>query len=101
MTRVEVERLVDEKLAPAIALVNRVDALMARVHAVLASIEAAFGAGGAAGAAEQFNKFRSLLAALEKVVAQKGSQSEEIRRLLSELHQLTAEAHENLGGKKS
>jgi ABC-type transporter Mla subunit MlaD len=91
----------ERKLASAFALIDRVDALMAQVYALLARIEAAVGAGGAAGVGEQFNKFRSLLATLEEVVAQKGSQSEEIKRLLSELHQLTAKAHENLGGKKS
>ena len=81
MTRAEIERLIDEKVA-------------ARMLPLVDKLEAVIGK-------EQFEELRSLMATLEKVVALKGAQSEEERRLISELHQLTAAAHENLGGKKS
>ncbi|MGB9332623.1 MAG: hypothetical protein WCB10_17800 [Steroidobacteraceae bacterium] len=85
MTRTEVERLIEKKLAPAIALVDRVDGLMTKVHALLARTEEALGA-SVAGAKEQFDQLRSLIATLEAQVKEK-------TRLLAELQEKTAALH--------
>jgi hypothetical protein len=107
MTPAQIEQLIDKKIAPVLAVIARYDALMGQVHALLTRIEAAFGAAGAAGAGEQFNKLRSLVATLETVVALKASQAhgleshnEELARVIAELHQLTAAAHEKFEGRK-
>ena len=81
MTREEIEQLIEAKLAPVHSLVDRIDTLMAHVHAMLSS-----------------NQKATSAAALHSRLAE---QSDEFARLLTELHQMTAKANERLGGKTS